>query len=686
MLPDHLGPYRIVRRIGRGGMGTVYAGVNVQTEEPAAIKALASSLSHEEGFRLRFEAEIETLRKLNHPNIVRLFGFGHEGEQLFYAMELVDGTSLEDEVRGGRHFSWREVAEIGAEICAALRHAHDRGVIHRDIKPANLLLASDGHVKLSDFGIARLFGNVGMTAAGSVIGTVEYMAPEQADGQPVDPRADLYSLGGVLYALLARRPPFVARSVGEMLEKQRHAQPDRLRYFVPDVPEQLEHLILQLLEKDPDRRVRNARIVGKRLSTILETLGPSGSELPTSPTPRGEPSAGDVAGASNIAATQDVPLANDKPAEGNWDATVPGGPSLLNEAAEPPLDQTRDATIAPDEPSANADPQSSRPATKTAPSRQQPALPVSGDLPETTQTAAFEGLPVAGRPQSADSAEATTGTGDRPGSKFTPVRQHDLDRPEPEDPQYQALISPHTWILALSLAMVGLGVWYVLQPASADTLYERIMETTSDGTTDSLLTAEEDIREFLVRHPEDPRCSTLRDYHREIELHRLERRFERRLRGLGGTERLMPIERAYLEALHYVRIDRERGLAKLQALINLYGHGSDRSGPIGRCVELAQRRIDQVEQSLAKSAPNHLEMIRHSLNQAEMIAEKDPKTARRMWEATIELYGDKPWAAEPVARARRALAALDAAHSPATNPSEPRKQSSPELSKPSTSP
>jgi serine/threonine-protein kinase len=128
-------------------------------------------------------------------------------------MELIDGTSLEDELRAGRRFEWAEVKEIAVQVCAALKHAHDRGVVHRDIKPANLLLARDGKVKLSDFGIAKLFGSTGATGVGGVLGTAEYMAPEQADGRPVGHRGDLYSLGAVLYTLLAGRPPFVAKSV-----------------------------------------------------------------------------------------------------------------------------------------------------------------------------------------------------------------------------------------------------------------------------------------------------------------------------------------------------------------------------------------------------------------------------------------------------------------------------------------
>ena len=259
-------------KLGRGGMGTVYEAVNLETGEPAAVKLLSAALAEEEGFRGRFEAEIETLRKLNHPNIVKLFGFGEQDTHLFYAMELIDGNSLEEELSRGRRFDWREVVRIVIEICRALRHAHDRGVIHRDIKPGNLLLASNGQIKLSDFGIARLFGNTRLTSAGSVLGTAEYMAPEQAAGKPVDQRADLYSLGAVMYVLLARRPVFQGKSLGEVLYKQQFEMPEPLSQYNDDVPEELERIILQLLDKDPARRISNATILGRCLEAMQHAL------------------------------------------------------------------------------------------------------------------------------------------------------------------------------------------------------------------------------------------------------------------------------------------------------------------------------------------------------------------------------------------------------------------------------
>src|SRR5690606_24329894 len=144
--------------IGKGGMGSVYKGTNADSGEPAAIKVLAPQLAASEGFRERFHAEVESLKTLRHEGIVRLLGYGEEQGTVFYAMELVDGRSLEEELKAGRRFDWREVVDIAIQVCRALKHAHDHGIIHRDIKPANILIDKHERIKLADFGIARLFG------------------------------------------------------------------------------------------------------------------------------------------------------------------------------------------------------------------------------------------------------------------------------------------------------------------------------------------------------------------------------------------------------------------------------------------------------------------------------------------------------------------------------------------------
>ncbi len=316
---ERLGPYRIVRELGRGGMGTVYEGVHSETDEPAAVKLLSATLAGEADFRERFAAEIDALRKLNHPNIVRLFGFGRQDDHLFYAMELVDGCSLEQELQRGRRFNWREVTRIGIETCRALRHAHDRGVVHRDIKPANLLMAADGRVKLSDFGIARLFGNARLTNAGSVLGTAEYMAPEQAEGKPAGPRADLYSLGAVFYVLLTNRPLFAAKSFAEMLRKQRVETPDPLERHAPDVPEALQAIVTQLLEKDPDRRIPNPAVLARQLEAMQRAL--SLEPAPGDPgTIDAENDESDENGENAESPTFDLPAPDDRPSS---DAELP---------------------------------------------------------------------------------------------------------------------------------------------------------------------------------------------------------------------------------------------------------------------------------------------------------------------------------------------------------------------------
>lgn len=272
---EQLGPYKLGQKLGQGGMGTVFEAIDTETGQAVAVKVLSPALATEEGLRGRFEAEIESLKKLKHPNIVRLFGYGEQDGTMFYAMERVDGISLEEEVRQGRRFDWREVTHIAIRLCRALKHAHDHGIIHRDLKPANILMARDGEIKLSDFGIARLFGNTRMTSDGGVLGTAEYMAPEQADGRPVTDRCDQYSLGGVMFTLLAGRPPFRASSFVEMLQMQRFSEPQPVSRFAPDTPAELDRIIAQLLEKDPVRRFSNANMLARSLEAMEKGLSVS---------------------------------------------------------------------------------------------------------------------------------------------------------------------------------------------------------------------------------------------------------------------------------------------------------------------------------------------------------------------------------------------------------------------------
>lgn len=272
MQPEQLGPYVLGEPLGKGGMGTVYRAVHHETDEAVAVKVLSPRLAVAEGFRDRFEAEIESLKSLRHAGIVRLYGHGEQDGTLFYAMELVEGASLEDELRNGRRFDWREASAIALQVCNALKHAHDHGVIHRDIKPANILFSESGRAKLADFGIARVFGSTGGTIAGGVLGTADYMSPEQAAGTPVTARCDQYSLGGVIYALLTGRPPFRASDLVAMLQLQRFAIPEPVSRFAPNTPKELEHIVARMLEKDPTKRFPNTQVIARRLEAMSRAL------------------------------------------------------------------------------------------------------------------------------------------------------------------------------------------------------------------------------------------------------------------------------------------------------------------------------------------------------------------------------------------------------------------------------
>jgi eukaryotic-like serine/threonine-protein kinase len=272
MALERLGPYRLEKTLGRGGMGAVFLGVHNETGERAAVKVLAPNLADDANFRERFKAEVQTLKQLLHPNIVKLHGYGEEDGHLYYVMEYVPGRNLQDELAAGRRFSWREVTRIGVQVAQALKHAHDRGVVHRDLKPANLLLTDDDQIKLTDFGIAKLYGGTHVTADGSVMGTADYMSPEQARGKQITSRCDLYSLGSVLYALLTGKPPFAGKSLTEVIHNLMQEKPIALRRLAPDTPAELEAIVLQLLEKDPQNRIPTAIAVANRLKAMEHAL------------------------------------------------------------------------------------------------------------------------------------------------------------------------------------------------------------------------------------------------------------------------------------------------------------------------------------------------------------------------------------------------------------------------------
>lgn len=288
---DRIGPYFIERKIGTGGMGTVYLATHEETHQQAAVKVLPASLAREPGFLARFDREIAALQQLDNPHVVKIFESGtvsetgnEEDQSYYYAMEYVDGETLLSKLRRERRLPWPTVIDCGVQICSALKAAHDAGIVHRDIKPSNLLISNDGNVKLADFGVAQVFASTRLTKTGGIIGTAEFMSPEQAQGQRSTKKSDLYSLGAVLYTMLSGKPPYSGQTMLDVLHKHRFGQFDRPRHYAPECPYWLEEIVCQLLEKDPEKRPADAYVTGKRLREVLKKVELSQSEpLPGAP-------------------------------------------------------------------------------------------------------------------------------------------------------------------------------------------------------------------------------------------------------------------------------------------------------------------------------------------------------------------------------------------------------------------
>jgi serine/threonine protein kinase len=283
------GRYELEVPLGRGGMGEVWRGRDMATHRPVAVKIVELSQIDDPGMLAetigRFRREATVVGGLRHPNIVGALDAGRIGNQLFMVMELAPGISLaqmmdERGARGMGLFPVTSVLRIAEQVCAGLAAAHDTGVVHRDIKPSNLMVTPQLGIKIIDFGIARLLADNSprLTLRGHTVGTIAYMSPEQAQGLDADGRADLYSLGCVLYQLLSGRPPFFSTLPGALLMMQVMDRPTPLNVARPDLPAGLSELVGDLMEKDPAARPRNAAAVISRIKAIENTLGAGAPE------------------------------------------------------------------------------------------------------------------------------------------------------------------------------------------------------------------------------------------------------------------------------------------------------------------------------------------------------------------------------------------------------------------------
>jgi serine/threonine protein kinase len=279
-----LGPYRLLSLLGAGGMAEVYRAHDPRLDREVAIKVLPVDLARQPGFLERFRREARNVARLDHPNILPIYDFGEQDGATYVVMPLVEGGTLRDRIVRQGVCSLREAASILYQLAQALQEAHARGLVHRDVKPANVLLGPGERVLLADFGIACALADESepaLTQMGMGIGTAEYMSPEQARGEPVDHRADVYALGIVFFQMLTGRVPFTSDDHFSTALMQVHEEPPAPRSLNPTIPPAVEALMLKALEKDPARRFQSAAEFAQGLSQALHTLGLPGATGPT---------------------------------------------------------------------------------------------------------------------------------------------------------------------------------------------------------------------------------------------------------------------------------------------------------------------------------------------------------------------------------------------------------------------
>jgi serine/threonine-protein kinase len=267
-IPDSIGNYKILGRLGRGGMGDIYKAIQNPLNRIVALKVLPPHFVRDEEFAKRFEIEARAISLLQHQNIVSIYEYGEEEGYRFFAMQFVDGMDLSQLIEGHREVPISAVIDFSRQISRGLLYAHHHNVIHRDIKPQNILIDRNKIAKLSDFGIAKIYSGTNITMTGFTLGTPEYMSPEQALGKKIDHQTDIYSLGIVMYEMLTRQLPFTGGDAMAVAYKQVHDQPVLPSQKRRDTPKRLELIVLKALKKEREDRYQSIEEMLDHLDSV----------------------------------------------------------------------------------------------------------------------------------------------------------------------------------------------------------------------------------------------------------------------------------------------------------------------------------------------------------------------------------------------------------------------------------
>ncbi len=605
--PENLGPYRIGRPLGRGGMGAVYEATHQVTGELVAVKLIAAHANDDERFRRRFEAEFKALEKLKHPGIVRLIGYGEQAGRMFYSMECVTGRTLQTVIReaDGKRLDWQTALPWTIQIASALKHAHDYGIIHRDLKPANLIITNtpDGQsqVKIVDFGIAKVFGIGENTMAGSVLGTADFMAPEQAGEGPITPRTDLYALGSVMYAMLAGRAPFSGRRVTEMIESLRRDKPVPLDLIRPELPREIVEIVDELLQKNPADRPPTARKVLNRLQSMHLGLSQRRDSAGSSAAPADpELAVTSMTEAVDLEKTLVTsPLADATSGETNFDATrIASGPTV----------------------GAVTGGRSTRSSTQTPTQLIDPARPVTSAT-GTHFASAGQGV--------------TTAAGGVPGDKISSL---------------VATASSVVLIVGL-LACIGLIGWTVLGP-SADTMYAAIRDDMNRGTI-NVASAEQ----FIARYADDERADEVRRWAGDADFSRQLARLRAAARHEGDRRELSLAELSLLSIADQIEdpedspVDGPSAIDRLAAWRRVYDFGVAALPEVDATEPPADQSLAKLARWLQPRAEAAAEVdpfarrqreLRRLIEQAHRLP---PEAMEQRLAALRTLYGEQRWAA-----------------------------------------